>query len=178
MSIGEERGKDYMLDEKLLHALNRQVTLEFESSYIYMAMAAHLDHNTYEGFASYMIEQAKEENDHAMRIYNYLNDRGAKVKLGSIGEPENDFGSVLEVFEKALAHEKFITKQIHELADLAMDLRDHATISFLQWFIDEQVEEEATFETHIDYIKRIKNDENALYMYEQELGKRVFSPEQ
>lgn len=167
-----------MLDEKLQNALNRQVTLEFESSYIYMAMAAYLDHHSYEGFASYMIEQTKEENDHAMRLYQYLNDRGAQVELGEIAKPEVEFDSVLDVFEKALAHEKFITKQIHALADLALDVRDHATMSFLNWFIDEQVEEEATFETHIDYMKRIQNDENALFIYEQELGKRVFTAEE
>lgn len=142
-----------------------------------MSMAAYLEHNTYEGFATYMIEQAKEENDHAMKIYDYLNDRGVQAKLGSIEEPSHEFDSVLDVFEKALAHEKFITKQIHELADMAMELKDHATLSFLKWFIDEQVEEEATFETHIDYIKRIKNDDNALFIYEQELGKRVYTSE-
>lgn len=166
-----------MLDEKLVSKLNEQLTNEFESSYIYMAMAAYLEHHSYNGFATYMMEQAKEENYHGMRIYNYLNDRGVQVEFGAIKEPAVEFTSVLDVFEKALVHEKFITKKIHELAEVATELKDHATISFLQWFIDEQVEEEATFETNIDYIKRFKDDNNALYLYEQELGKRVFIAE-
>lgn len=166
-----------MLDEKLQVALNEQLTLEFEAGYVYMSMAAYLEHRSYEGFATYMVEQAKEEYDHGMRIYNYLNDRGVRAEFKALNTPPTDFDSVLDVFEKALAHEKKVTKNIHNLADLAMDVKDHATLSFLKWFIDEQVEEEATFETHIDYISRIKNDENALYIYEQELGKRDYSQE-
>lgn len=166
-----------MLDQKLQDKLNEQLTHELESSYNYMAMAAYLEHQTYNGFASYMMEQSKEENDHGMRIYKYLNDRGVQVKLGSINEPSIDFTSVLDVFEKALAHERFITKKIHELSEIATELKDHATISFLQWFIDEQVEEEATFETHIDYIRRFNDDSNALYLYERELGQRDFIAE-
>lgn len=166
-----------MLNEKLVNKLNEQVTHEFESSYVYMAMAAYLEHHSYNGFASYMMEQAKEENDHGMRIYHYLNDRGVQVKLGAIAAPPAEYTSVLDVFEKALAHEKFITKKIHELAAVATEEKDFATISFLNWFVDEQVEEEATFETHIDYIKRFEEDNNALYLYEQELGKRDFSAE-
>lgn len=171
------KGGEITLNEKLQQALNEQVTLEFESGYIYMAMAAHLDHHTYEGFASYLIEQAKEEYDHAMRIYDYLNERGVKVKLGKINEPEHDFGNLLDVFGKALAHEKFMTKKVHELADLATNEKDDATVTFLKWFIDEQVEEEATFESIIDKIKRIENDKNALSEYEQELGKRDYATE-
>lgn len=166
-----------MLDTKLTTALNEQLNYEFEAGHVYMSMAAYLEYKSYEGFATYFIEQAKEEYDHAMRIYNYLNDRGEKAIFSSLPTPTNDFESVLDVFEKALAHEKSVTKKIHNLADIAYEVKDHATISFLNWFIDEQVEEEATFDTHIDYIKRIKNDENALYIYEQELGKRDFSKE-
>jgi len=166
-----------MLNEKLVEKLNEQITHEFESSYIYMSMAAYLEHQSYEGFASYMKEQAKEENDHGMRIYNYLNDRGVQVQLGAIPAPPVAYTSVLDVFEKALAHEKFITGKINDLAALATEVKDFATISFLNWFVDEQVEEEATFETHIDYLKRFKEDNNALYLYEQELGKRDFATE-
>src|SRR5699024_2291080 len=98
------------------------------------------------------MEQAKEEFSHGMRIYNYLNDRGVKAVYSSLPTPPNEFESVLDVFEKALAHEKLVTKSIHNLADIAYEVKDHATISFFNWFIDEQVEEEATFETHINYI--------------------------
>src|SRR5699024_12315623 len=109
-----------------------------------------------------------------MRIYKYLNDREVIAVYSSIPISPNEFESVLDVFQKALAHEILVTKSIHNLPDIAYEVKDQATISFLNWFIDEQVEEEATFEAHIDYITRIKHAENALFIYEQELGKRKF----
>lgn len=166
-----------MLNEKLIKSLNEQLNMELGAGHNYLAMAAYLEYRSYEGFANFFMEQAKEEFSHGMRIYNYLNDRGVKAVYSSLPTPPSDFDSVLDVFKKALAHEKVVTKSIHNLADIAYEVKDHATISFLNWFIDEQVEEEATFDTHIEYITRIKDDENALFTYEQELGKRKFSAE-
>lgn len=166
-----------MLDEKLIQSLNEQLNQELQAGHLYLSMAAYLENRSYEGFAHYFMEQAKEEFSHGMRIYGYLNDRGVKAGYSSLPTPSSEFDSVLDVFKKALAHEKLVTKSIHNLADIAYEVKDHATISFLNWFIDEQVAEEATFDTHIDYITRIKHDENALFIYEQELGKRSFSAE-
>src|SRR5699024_5828085 len=117
------------------------------------------------------MEQAKEEFSHVMRIYNYLNDRGVKAVDSTLPTPPNEFESVLDVCDKDFAHVKQVTKSIHILAYIKYEVKDHATISFLNWCIDEQVGEEATLETHLDYITRMKHDENALLIYEQELGK-------
>lgn len=164
-----------MINTNLADALNKQVNNEFDAAHAYVAMAAYCDYHSYEGFSNFYLEQAKEERFHAMKIYNYLNDRGVQVKLTASSEPQVNFNSVLDTFETALFQEKGVTKNIYDLMDLAWEDKEHATISFLNWFLDEQVEEEATFETHIDYLKRFKEDMNALFLYEKELGKRDFT---
>ncbi|MFD1705269.1 ferritin [Siminovitchia sediminis] len=161
-----------MFNEKLADALNKQMNDEFFSAHHYMAMAAYCEHNSYLGFAQYYLGQASEERVHGMKIYKYLNDRGVHAKFSGLSEPKTEFSSILDTFENALWHEKEVTKNIYNVTDLAWEMKEHATISFLKWFLDEQVEEEATFETHIDYLKRIGNDQNALFVYENELGKR------
>ncbi len=166
-----------MLSDRLANALNKQMNKEFFAAHSYMAMAAYCEHDSYSGFAHFYVEQAEEERFHGMKIYNYLNDRGVQAKFSSIEEPKINFASVLDTFENALEQEKNVTKSIYDLTDLAWDEKEHATISFLKWFLDEQVEEESSFETHIDYLKRIGNDKNSLYMYEKELEKRTFTPD-
>lgn len=166
-----------MFNENLAEALTKQMNNEFYSAQNYMAMAAYCEHNNYLGFAHFYLQQAEEERAHGMKIYQYLNDRGVHVKFSALDEPKTDYDSVLDTFENALWHEKEVTKKIYDLTDLAWEYKEHATISFLRWFLDEQVEEEATFETHIDYMKRIGNDQNALFIYENELGKRNNSVE-
>ncbi|GIN91132.1 H-type ferritin FtnA [Siminovitchia terrae] len=161
-----------MFNEKLAEALNKQMNNEFYSAHSYMAMAAYSEHNNYLGFAHFYLQQAEEERAHGMKIYKYLNDRGVHVKFSALAEPETDYTSIFDTFEKALLQEKEVTKNIYDLTDLAWEHKEHATISFLRWFLDEQVEEEASFETHIEYLKRIGNDQNALFIYENELGKR------
>ena len=163
-----------MLSKRLGDALNKQMNNEFESAHSYMAMAAYFNFTNYDGFAHFFLEQAREERSHGMKIYNYLNDRGYHVTFTDINAPENDFDSVVHAFETALLLEKEVTKNFYELTDLAWEEKEHATISFLKWFLDEQVEEEATFDTHIEYLKRIKDDKNALYIYEKELSERQF----
>lgn len=161
-----------MFNERLAEALNKQMNNEFYSAQNYMAMAAYCEHNSYLGFARFYLQQADEERSHGMKLYQYLNDRGVHVRFSALAEPKIEYDSILDTFENALWHEKEVTKNIYNLTDLAWELKEHATISFLSWFLDEQVEEEASFETHIDYLKRIGNDQNALYVYEKELGKR------
>lgn len=166
-----------MLSNQLGNALNKQMNNEFESAQAYMAMAAYFDYNNYEGFAHFFLQQAAEERSHGMKIYNYLNDRGYHATFLDLKAPQNEFNSVVHAFESALKFEKEVTKNIYELTDLAWEEKEHATISFLKWFLDEQVEEEATFDTHIEYLKRIKDDKNALFIYEKELGSRNFVEE-
>lgn len=164
-----------MLSTTLANALNKQVNNEFDAAHAYVAMAAYCDYHSYQGFSNFYLQQAEEERFHAMKIFNYLNDRGVQVKITSTSAPKTDFNSILDTFETALRQEKAVTNNFYKLTDLALAEKEHATISFLNWFLDEQVEEESTFDTHIDYLKRFKEDKNALYLYEKELGKRDFS---
>lgn len=166
-----------MFNEKLAGTLNKQMNEELFSAHYYMSMASYCEHHSYMGFATFFLQQADEERAHGMKLYRYLNDRGVHVKFSAIPEPDSEFSSILDTFEKALEHEKQVTKGIYHITDIAWEAKEHATLSFLRWFLDEQVEEEATFETHIDYLKRIGGDQNALYIYENELGKRNAIPE-
>ena len=165
-----------MISQQLADALNKQMNNELDAAQSYLAMAAYCEHQNYGGFAHFYLQQVEEERFHAMKIYNYLNDRGIHAKFSTTSEPKIDFKSVLDTFEFALQQEKTVTKNFYELTDLAWEEKEHATISFLGWFLDEQVEEEATFDTHIEYLKRIQEDKNALFLYEKELGQRNFSP--
>ncbi|WP_331713542.1 ferritin [Lentibacillus sp. JNUCC-1] len=166
-----------MISEKLGNALNDQVNNELDAAQAYLAMAAYCEHHSYSGFANFYLQQAEEERFHAMKLYDYLNDRGIQVKIVGTKSPKTDFNSILDTFETSLKQEKGVTKNFYDLTDLAWAEKEHATISFLNWFLDEQVEEEAMFETHIDYLNRISEDQNALFLYEKELGERKFSPE-
>ncbi|KGA95950.1 ferritin [Alkalihalobacillus alcalophilus ATCC 27647 = CGMCC 1.3604] len=161
-----------MLSEKLVKALNRQMNIEFQAAHDYMAMAAYCQQTSYDGFANFFLQQATEERVHGMKVYTYLNDKGHPAIFSEIKAPKAQFGSLVETFEAALLQERKVTKSYYEVYGIAQDEREYQTLSFLNWFLDEQVEEESTFETHIDYLTRIKDDSNALYIYEQELGKR------
>ena len=166
-----------MLSKELLEALNEQMNHEYFSAHAYMAMAAYCDKESYEGFANFYIEQAKEERFHGKKIYDYINDRGEHAVFDTIKAPKVEFSSILETFKDGLEQERDVTKRFYNLSDLAHKDKDYATISFLNWFLDEQVEEESMFETHIDYLNRIGDDHNTLYLYEKELAARSFDEE-
>lgn len=165
-----------MLSENLHAALNEQMNYEFYSAHAYLAMAAYCTNESYDGFANFFLVQAEEERFHAMKFYTYLSDKGYRATVEGFNNPGNEFPSILDVFETALHHEKEVTRRIYHLADIALDEREHATMAFLKWFIDEQVEEEATFDTLIQKIKRIENDSNAMFMLDAELATRTFVP--
>lgn len=164
-----------MLDKQLLEALNDQMNHEYFAAHAYMAMAAYCDHIAYEGFANFFIQQAKEERFHGKKIYDYINDRGEQAVFSSLDAPKVEFNSILETFEDGLKQEQNVTHRFYKLSEIANDKKDYATISFLNWFLDEQVEEESMFERHIDYLKRIGDDCNTLYLYEKELASRSFN---
>ncbi|MFA9556792.1 ferritin [Evansella sp. AB-rgal1] len=165
-----------MLTKELVKGLNDQMNYEFFSAHAYLATAAYCSSESLDGFANFFLAQAEEERFHAMKFYNFINDMGEKAVVAGMPSPNNDFDSVLDAFEKSFKHEKEVTKRIYKLADMALDEREHATMTFLKWFIEEQVEEEASFDNIIQKLKRIENDSNAFYMLESELGKRTFSP--
>jgi len=165
-----------MLPERLLQALNEQITYELYSAHLYLAMAAHCAGEELNGFVNFFKVQTEEEKFHALKFFDFLHERNGRVRIGGLAEPPNDFSSLLAVFEKAYAHEQMVTGRIYRLMDIATEEKEHATISFLKWFIDEQVEEEATFSGLIVKIKRIGNDSTGLYNLDAELAARKFIP--
>ncbi|MFC0211852.1 ferritin [Paenibacillus chartarius] len=165
-----------MLSDKLLDKLNDQMNYEFYSSQVYLAIAAYCASESWDGFANFFIVQAEEEKFHAMKIFRYINTLGKRAHVTGMEHPENQYSSILNAFETAYEHEQLVTKRIYELSDLAWNEREHATINFLKWFIDEQVEEEATFDTIVQKLKRIDKDSNAFYMLDAELATRTFTP--
>ncbi|WP_438311345.1 ferritin [Sporosarcina sp. FA9] len=166
-----------MMSENLATALNEQMNNEFAAAQTYLSMASYCEYRNYSGFAHFFLQQVEEERMHAMKIYSYLNDRGFRAEISSIPAPATSFDNLLNTFEVSLQQEKEVTKSFYRLMDIAWEEKEHATISFLNWFLDEQVEEEATFDTHIEYLKRLGEDKNALFIYEKELGQRQFSEE-
>jgi len=161
-----------MLSKKIEKALVKQINAELYASYLYFAMASDLEAKGYAGTSNWMKAQAQEEIGHAMRIYNYVNERGGKAEMKQIDEPKNEWKNLQEVFEDSLEHEKKITKMINDLMDLAIEEKDHATKSFLNWYVDEQVEEEDSMNEVLDKLEMVKNSKNGLYNIDKELGGR------
>jgi len=164
-----------MLSEKMTKALNEQVAFELYSGYIYWSMAAWCSENGLNGSANWMMMQAGEELFHAHKMNAYVIERGGRAKMLKIDEPRFEWGSLLEVFQNALEHERSVTSRINNLVDLAMAERDHASTTFLQWYVTEQVEEEAGVEEIISQLKLIGNDGRGLLMIDRELAARTFT---
>jgi ferritin len=163
-----------MLSKKMEEALNEQINKEMYSAYLYMSMSAHSTNAGLLGFANWFMVQYKEEMEHAMKIYDYVNNQGGRVKLKTIEEPLSTFKDAMDMFQKTLKHEQFITKSINELVDLAFKERDHATQIFLQWFVTEQIEEEGNDNDIIAKLKLAGDEGNGLFMIDKELSARVY----
>ena len=151
-----------MLSNAMQDAINEQIKNELYSAYLYLAMSAHFEAGGYSGFASWTRAQAQEEVEHAMKFYDYLNERDGRVVLQSIEQPPVEYGSPLEVFEMILAHEKKVTALINNLYQLALQENDYATQVMLHWFINEQVEEESSAGKMVDQLKMIGDQKGAL----------------
>lgn len=162
-----------MLDARIESALNKQINYEFAAAYNYLATAAYFERQNLTGFAHWMYTQRTEEEDHAMRLYRYVIDRGGKVELGAIAKPVIAPGSIREVFVKALDMERENTKGIYDLYSLANDLKDYATMSHLKWFLDEQVEEEKIMEEVIGLMDFAGADKGALLTLNRQFGERA-----
>lgn len=165
-----------MLSQKMEQNLNKQVNAELYSSYLYLSMSAYFSEINLSGCAHWMRLQAQEELSHALKLYDYINERGGRPVLDSIDAPRSSWGSPTEVFENVLSHEQKVTGLINDLVDLAIQQKDHATNNFLQWFVSEQVEEEASANEVLQRIRMTGNDGGGLFMLDQELGKRILSP--
>jgi ferritin len=169
--IQEREGKP-MLNEKMEEALNEQINKEMYSSYLYLAMSAYSSSVGLPGFAHWFRVQVDEENIHAMKLFDYVNSQGGKIKLREIKEPPIKFGTAMEMFQQTLKHEQFITRSINELVELAHAEKDEATASFLQWYVEEQVEEEENDNEVIAKLKGIDKNEYVVYSVDEELAKR------
>lgn len=161
-----------MLDEKMQEALNAQLVAELYSSYLYLSMSAYLDATNLPGFAHWMRAQAQEETSHAMKFYQYVNERGGRVTLGPIEAPPSQWDSPLAVFEAVFRHEQKVTGLINDLAKLAEQQADHAANAFLQWFVAEQVEEESSADEIVQKLKLAAAASDALLSIDHELGQR------
>jgi len=161
-----------MLSQKMVDALNEQVNKEMYSGYLYMAMSAYCDSQGLKGFAKWFMVQYHEEMFHAMKIYEYIQSQGGRVKLMQIDEPKFEWDSPTDVFEKTLEHEQYVTSRINALMDMAIAEKDHATQIFLQWYVTEQVEEEENDNEILDQLRLIKNSPHGLLMLDRELGSR------
>jgi ferritin len=165
-----------MLDAKMEKALNDQIVAEMYSAYLYLSMAAYLEENGLSGFATWMRAQFQEEQVHGLKMFDYVGERGGRVRLGAIEAPPSEWDSPLDVFETTLAHEQMVTGRINKLVDLALELSDHATDNFLRWFVTEQVEEEDSADSIRQQLKLIGSNGQGLLMLDRELGARVFTP--
>jgi len=166
-----------VLTDRMHKALNDQLQAEFYSAYLYLSMAAYFDDKGLEGMANWMTIQFQEEQSHALKFYRYIAERGGRVELGAIEKPTQDWDSPLAAFEGALEHEQMVTGLINKLADLAIEEKDHATHNMLQWYIAEQVEEEANVDAIVNQLKMIGGQGHGLFMIDREMKGRVFVDE-
>jgi ferritin len=161
-----------MLSEKLTKALNNQINEEYYSSYLYLAMAAYLEDKNLDGCAHWMRMQAQEEWEHGMKIFDYMIERGARVQLAAVAAPQMEWDSPKAAFEASLEHEQYMTKNINALADLAIEEKDHATNNIMQWYVTEQVEEEASVEDILNKLELMGDSGHGLFLMDRELKSR------
>jgi len=164
-----------MIDSKMETALNKQINEELFSSYLYFAMAADFESKNWTGMSNWMKIQAQEEMGHALKLYNWIIGRGGKAVFSAIEKPQETWDSALEVFENAYKHEQHITSCFYDLTKTTRDIGDIATEIFLQWFVTEQVEEEANASEIVEKIKKLKGSPNGMIMLDKELSSRVLS---
>lgn len=164
-------------NKKVEEILNKQINAEYWSAYLYLSMSAFLEDEGYSGFAKWMRVQYQEEITHALKIYDYIISRGGRVKLEPIEAVETEWKGIQEIFEKTYEHECLVTDMINKCYEVAVEERDHATANMLQWFIDEQVEEEESATEILDKLKMIDGRGAGIYMLDRELGAREFEDE-
>jgi len=165
-----------MISNKMEEALNAQVNAELYSAYLYLSMESYFKSLNLNGSANWMRVQTQEEVAHAMKIYDFISERGGRVTLEGIKGPPTKWDSPLAVFEAIYAHEQKVTELINDLMDLAVKQKDHATTSFLQWFVNEQVEEEASADEVLQQLKMMEKAPGGMFMLDRELRQRVFTP--
>jgi len=165
-----------MISKKMEKALNEQVNAELYSAYLYLSMEAYFKSMNLNGFANWMRVQTQEEVAHAMKIYGFIDERGGRITLKAIEGPQTEWDSPLAVFKDIYKHEQKVTGLINNLVNLAIEEKDHATNTFLQWFVNEQVEEEASADQVVQQLKMMEKAPGGMFMLDRELAQRVFTP--
>ena len=166
-----------MLKEKMLNVLNEQINAEQYSAFLYLAMSAYFNDKGLPGFANWMYVQYQEELSHANKFYNYVVERGGRVELKAIKQMPTTWDGIIDVYEATLEHEQTVTGLINGLMDVAVAESDHAAQSFLRWFVDEQVEEEANVTEILDTLKLINGQGNGIFLLDREMRSRTFVDE-
>jgi len=161
-----------MLSKKLAAAINEQINAELWSGYLYLSMSTYFEDKGLSGMAHWMRHQAEEEQEHAMKFYKYMVERGERVLLKAIDAVETEFAGIVPVFEETLKHEQLVTSLINNLYSIAVDDKDYASQSFLNWYVDEQVEEEANAQEILDKLAIVGDKGNGLFMLDKMLGER------
>ncbi len=165
-----------MINSKMEQAFNEQINKELYSEYLYLAMKSYFTELNLQGFVNWFDVQVQEEHAHGMGMYNYVHERGGKVELMAIDKPQVEGTTPLAIFEQVLKHEEFVTSRINALMDVAEETKDRAALSFLDWYLKEQVEEEANVGSVLATLKLIGDDKKALLMLDKDLATRVFNP--
>jgi ferritin len=165
-----------MLKDKMQQALNEQINAELYSSYMYLAMSAYFEAQSLKGFANWMRIQAQEELLHVAKFFDFISDRGGRAVLAAVAAPPKDWDHPLAAFEATYKHECEVSERINKLVDVARELSDHATHNFLQWFVAEQVEEEASVDQVVQQLRLVGKDSQGLFLIDRELATRVFTP--
>jgi ferritin len=158
-----------MLSENMQEALNKQIRIEAESSQIYLAMASYAESKGLEGASQFMYDASDEERQHMLKMFKYVNERGGRAKVTELSGPALEFGSIKQMFETLFKHEVFVSQSINELVHIALQEKDYATHNFLQWYVAEQIEEEAQARTILDKINLIGDDKGGLYLFDNDI---------
>lgn len=164
-----------MLNAKVEEAINEQINAEFYSAFLYLSMSAYFQRQNLPGFANWTYVQYLEETTHALKFFKYVNERGGSVKLAAIKAPPTEWKDPIEVYDSIYKHEQLVTSLIYHIVDIAIQERDHASNNMLQWYVAEQVEEEANASLILEQLKRIGDAKESLYVLDKELGLRVFA---
>jgi ferritin len=158
-----------MLSDKMLDVLNKQIKIEGDSSQIYLSMAVWSENKGMEGVAQFMYDHSEEERQHMLKLVRFVNERGGKAIIPDIAKPKNDFESLKKMFEILLNHEIFVSKSINEIVHVSLEEKDYASNNFLQWYVSEQIEEEALARTILDKINLIGDDKGGLYLFDNDI---------
>ncbi|MFC2101099.1 ferritin [Bacteroidota bacterium] len=163
-----------MLNKRVQDALNKQINAEFWSAYYYLSMSAYFTNQNLPGFANWMRVQFQEETSHALKLFDYVGERGGEVILKPIAEVKKNWKGPIDVFKDTFKHEQKVTSLINDLMNIALEEKDHATVNMLQWFVDEQVEEEANVDQILNHLQMVEGKGHGLFMLDNEFKSRVF----